>query len=206
MVRVVTARSVVGRVALATDVDAIVETVAVAFFDDPLWGPIFPEPHTRTQKLAALWRVYVASALPRFPWTIVTENIEAVAVWYPPGAAELTPEEEAGFDQLLVDLAGHEAAAEVQAIGQAFDAARPTEPYFYLSLLATHSDHRRRGLGMGLLRENLSRIDRLDVPTYLESSNPGNDGRYESMGYRKRDEIVMPSGQRVSTFWRPAQP
>lgn len=179
-------------------------TVTTAFFDDPLWAPIFPDERTRTEKMAALWRVYVASAVPRFPWTIVTENNEAVTVWYPPDSAELTEEEESGFDKFLLELVGKTTATEVQEIGRAFDHASPTEPYFYLSLFATHTDHRGRGLGMGLLRENLARIDRIGMPTYLESSNPGNDGRYESVGYEKHGEILMPSGLRVSTFWRPA--
>lgn len=196
--------SVVGRVAGTADIEAVVQTVATAFFDDPLWAPIFADKRTRAQKMAALWRVYVASAVPRLPWTFVTENIEAATVWYPPGSAELTADEEAGFDEFLVELVGKAAADEVQAIGRGFDDARPTEPYYYLSLFATHADHRGRGLGMGLLRENLSRIDRLGMPTYLESSNPANDGRYESVGYQKHGEIEMPSGLRVSTFWRPA--
>ncbi|WP_111718699.1 GNAT family N-acetyltransferase [Homoserinimonas sp. OAct 916] len=194
-----------GRVAQVADVDAVVETVTSAFFDDPLWAPIFSDKSTRFNKMAALWRVYVASAVPRFPWTFVTKNYEAATVWYPPGAAELTADEEAGFDEFLVELAGQAAAREVQAIGRAFDAARPTEPYYYLSLLATHTDHRGRGLGMALLRENLGRIDLLGFPTYLESSNPDNDRRYESVGYQKHGEITVPSGLQVSTFWRPAQ-
>ena len=198
-------RPVVGRVAGTADVDAVVDTVATAFFDDPLWGPIFSDEGTRAQKMAALWRVYITSAVDRYGWTFVTEAVHAATVWYPPGAAELTDEEEAGFDAFLVELVGSAAAAEVQAIGRAFDDARPTEPYFYLSLFATHADHRGRGFGMRLLRENLSRIDLLGMPTYLESSNPANDARYEGVGYQKHGEIVMPSGLRVSTFWRPAR-
>lgn len=56
---------------------------------------------------------------------------------------------------------------------------------------------------MGLLRENLARIDALGMPAYLESSNPTNNDRYESVGFAPQQELVMPSGQVVTTMWRP---
>ncbi len=83
--------------------------------------------------------------------------------------------------------------------------ARPSEPHFYLTLLATHGDHRGRGLGMGLLRENLARLDDLGVPAYLESSNPANDKRYAGVGFIPRDTIILATGHPVTTMWRPAR-
>jgi hypothetical protein len=58
---------------------------------------------------------------------------------------------------------------------------------------------------MGLLRESLRRIDALGLPAYLESSNPANDRRYESVGFTQLTRLTMPAGQQVSTMWRPAQ-
>jgi GNAT superfamily N-acetyltransferase len=83
--------------------------------------------------------------------------------------------------------------------------AHPRQPHYYLSLFGTHSDHRGKGLGMRLLAENLSRIDSEGMPAYLESSNPANLKRYESVGFAERDELVAPSGAVVTTMWRPAQ-
>ena len=36
---------------------------------------------------------------------------------------------------------------------------------------------------MGLLAENLQRIDAEGAPAFLESSNPANDHRYERLGF-----------------------
>ena len=85
-----------------------------------------------------------------------------------------------------------------------FDAAHPREvPHYYLSLLATHPSHTGRGLGMALLAESLARMDREGMPSYLESSNPANDHRYERLGFAKIGEFTTPGGDTtVATMWR----
>jgi GNAT superfamily N-acetyltransferase len=77
------------------------------------------------------------------------------------------------------------------------------EPHAYLSLLATHPDHRGRGIGQTLLAENLARWDELAVPSYLESTNPGNDHRYERAGFRRVGGFTaVRDGAPISTMWR----
>src|SRR5882757_4089648 len=135
------------RVSAPADVDAIVATITTAFFDDPLWGPAFPDRIRRAQQASAFWRLLVTSAQ-RYPWLFVTENVESAAVWIPPGGVELTEPEQDGFDGFLVGISSRSIADGILAIVEDFEAARPTEPHFYLSLLATHDDHRGAGLGM----------------------------------------------------------
>jgi GNAT superfamily N-acetyltransferase len=84
-----------------------------------------------------------------------------------------------------------------------FDEHHPLAPHVYLSLLATHPLHRGRGLAQELVRGNLAEFDRQGIPTYLESTNPANDHRYERLGYRRIDtyEGATP-GSVVSQMWR----
>lgn len=178
--------------------------MTTAFFDDPLWGPAFPDVGRRAEQAGALWRLFVTSAL-RYPWLLVTEHVESAAVWLPPGGTDLTDDQHNGFDDFLVDIAGRPAAQAILAIFDQFEQAHPTEPHFYLSLLATHTAHRGRGLGMALLRESLTRIDAHGAPAYLESCNPVNDARYESVGFVRRGTFTVASGHVVSTMWRPAR-
>ena len=191
------------RTATPADVDAIVATLTTAFFDDPLWGPAFPDAARRAVQAAAMWRLSVISA-PRYPWTLVTERAEAAAVWIPPGGSELTHEEEAELEQLLLDGPGKAATGAIMEIYGQLDTARPDEPHFYLSLLGTHDEHRGRGLGMGLLAESLARIDALGEPAYLESSNPANNARYQRAGFIPHGRITIATGHVVTTMWRPA--
>ena len=191
------------RVATSADIDAVVSVFTSAFFHDPVWGPVFPDEGRRAEQAAVMWRVYAASAL-RYPWTLVTPGVEAAAVWIPPGGVELTAEEAGGLEGRLAGVVGAGAARAVMRIGEQFEAAHPSEPFFYLTILGTHTDHRGKGLGMALLAESLARIDAVGAPAYLESTNPANLKRYESVGFTVRDEIVTAAGQVVTTMWRPA--
>jgi ribosomal protein S18 acetylase RimI-like enzyme len=169
------------RTARTEDVDAVVATLTTAFFDDPVWGPAFPDPGRRAVQAGALWRLFATSAL-RYPWLLVTGKVEAAALWIPPGGTELTETEEHGFEDFLRRITDAETAAGILGILEPMEAARPREPHFYLSLLGTHDDHRGKGIGMALLRESLARIDALNMPAYLESSNPAaNDKRYAAI-------------------------
>jgi len=192
------------RIATAADLDAIVRTLSSAFFDDPLWGPSFPDVARRASQMSAFWRLLCASAL-RFPETFVTAGAESVAVWLPPGAEELTEDESSGLESFVGDLVGDAASPPIMAVMTQFEHARPIEPHFYLSLLGTHDDHRGRGLGMNLLRENLARIDALGSAAYLESTNPANDARYRSVGFEPRGAFTTASGHVVTTMWRSAR-
>ncbi len=186
------------RNATEEDLDGVTATLTAAFESDPLWGWAFPEP----RGLEAWWRLLVASAL-RYPWTWIADDYAAVSVWIPPGGVELTKEEEATIEPLLNGLLGAR-AAEVLELLERFDASHPKDrTHYYLSLLATHPDHRGEGLGMSLLADNLARIDAEAMPAYLESSNSANDPRYERQGFSRVGSFTRPDEQAtVSTMWR----
>ena len=192
------------RVATSTDLDAIVRTVTSAFLTDPLWSPVFADVDRREAQTGEFWRFLAGSAL-RYPWTLVTPQVESAAVWLPPGSTELSDEESAGFEDFAAGLVGTAGAAQIMRLSDQFEAARPDEPHYYLSLLATHDTHRGHGLGMNLLRENLGRIDALGAAAYLESSNPANNNRYASVGFERRGEFIAESGAVVTTMWRSAR-
>jgi len=191
------------RVSTAADLDAIVDVLTTAFFDDPLWGPAFPDRADRPGQAAALWRLLARSAQ-RYDWLWVTDDVEAAAVWIPPGGVELTPEEQDGLESYLTDAAGPNVAAELLAIFDAFEHAHPSGPHFYLSLLGTHADHRGRGLGTALLEHGLALVDEQRMPVHLESCNPVNDVLYRRLGFERSGEFAVPSGHVVTTMWRSA--
>ncbi|PBC67647.1 acetyltransferase (GNAT) family protein [Streptomyces sp. TLI_235] len=197
-------RPVPARVAKPADVDAVVGILTAAFFDDPVWGPIFPDRTRRAEQAAAMWRLYVTSAL-RYPWMFLTEGLEAMALWIPPGGTELTDAETAGLGDFLTEVAGPQVSADIVRICDQLEEAHPDEPHFYLTLLATHPDHRGRGLGMGLVATVLNQVDALGAPAYLESTNPTNLPRYERAGFVPRERITTDAGPVVATMWRPAR-
>ncbi|HEY1834111.1 MAG TPA: GNAT family N-acetyltransferase [Solirubrobacteraceae bacterium] len=190
------------RVALAEDLPALGDCLASAFFDDPLWGPwSFPDPASRSEPLGRLMGFWADVAVPH-GWVRMDADARTVAVWIPPGVAEMTPEQEARFEALTGELFGGPREPELRALFELFERHHPPEPCFYLSLWGTHRDHVGHGLGTALLRECLELIDAAGEPAYLESTNPVNVERYEALGFVRRDSFARPGGPPVTTMWR----
>lgn len=194
--------SVNARVATTADLPEVVETITVAFYDDPVWAWAFPDPERRLEQHRVFWRFVVEAAL-GYGWVWLTDASASASLWIPPGRPELRPEDEERLEPLLVELLGGGAGRVLETF-ERFDAAHPREaPHYYLSLLATHPDHSGRGIGMGLLADNLARIDAEGAPAYLESSNPANDHRYERLGFVRCGEFELSEdGPSVTQMWR----
>lgn len=188
------------RAATVSDLDGLVDTLALAFTDDPVWSWAFPDPGD----LAIWWRFLIGSAL-RYPEVWIAGDYAAASVWIPPAGTELTEAEEDRVKPLLEGLIGQRAASVISLL-ESFETSHPREPpHYYLSLLGVHPDHRGKGLGMALLAENLGRLDVVDAAAYLESSNPANDRRYEGLGFRRVGAFTTPDGRStVATMWRGA--
>jgi GNAT superfamily N-acetyltransferase len=193
-------------VAREEDLDAIGEVLARAFEHDPLWGWAF-EAAERDLKLAALTSVFgfFAGAALHLGWVRVTDEVEAVAIWIPPGSPEMSPADEERLPGVIADICGPESGPRVQGLLDAFERNHPREPpHYYLSILATHPDHAGHGHGLRLVAECLAEIDAGDPPAaaFLESSNPGNVPRYEDLGFRPTREVELIAGLRGTQMWR----
>ena len=180
---------------------AVIDIIASAFHHDPTWSWAFPDPAIRKH----WWKFCVEEAL-RYPWTFASGGFEAVSIWIPPFGSEFSSDGEQRIPSLLHDLVDSR-ASEVEELLRLFDQAHPRrEPHFHLSLLGTAAAHRGRGLGMALLSENLARIDAEQMPVYLESSNPDNNARYESVGFTQVRSFRAPgNGPIVTGLWREAR-
>jgi GNAT superfamily N-acetyltransferase len=188
------------------DIAAAVETITEAFQDDPMWGWAFPDAQRRPAQYRQWWNIYEASAT-RYNWIWLADDAAAVAVWIPPDGVELTEDEEAAVEPLLRELIGPWTDTVLEGL-HGFDTGHPRdEPHYYLSLLGTRNDRRGQGIGMALLRECLAKIDAEGMPAYLESTNPGNNRRYEGAGFAGVGTFAMPGdGPVVTRMWRPARP
>lgn len=191
------------RIARPADVGAVAETIALAFHDDPVWSWVFPDAAKRPEQFRRWWPLFVESALPH-EWVWMAPRAETISIWLPPGAPELSREAETRIPSLLDELLGARAPVALEGLLR-FEAAHPhDEPHYYLSFVATHDEHRGKGIGEQLLAQNLELIDAEHRPAYLESSNPKNLGRYERLGFRPRGEFAVgDGGPVVTTMWRP---
>jgi ribosomal protein S18 acetylase RimI-like enzyme len=191
------------RVAVASDRDAVTETIMLAFRDDPIWGVALTGRDGATAHIRRFWEFFVDGALPH--GTIhLGGDAATVAVWIPPGVPEMTPEQHDELDGLMAANLAPERARAFAELWERFESAHPeAPPHMYLSLLATHPDHRGRGIGQQLLAANLADFDAAGLPAYLESTNPANNHRYERAGFRPigRFQAVIDDAP-VTTMWR----
>jgi GNAT superfamily N-acetyltransferase len=193
-------RPVEARVAGADELDELTETLTLAFREDPVWSWGFSVRERGLEGMRAAWWLFLHSAL-EHGWVWRTENGAAVALWVPPGEPDLVGEDEKRFEPLMRETLGGDAARLLGAF-ERFEVARPSEPHYYLSLLGTHPDHTGQGWGMGLLGDNLARIDAEGAAAYLESSNPANVPRYERLGFAVFDEFAVSEEIAVAQMWR----
>jgi ribosomal protein S18 acetylase RimI-like enzyme len=192
------------RIATSDDIDAVTETIALAFATDPVWGPALKRDDGSAAHHIPFWRLFVEGALPH-GMVQLTDDGAAVAVWIPPGRDEMTEAQVEELTAVVTANLGPAAQDAMFALWERFEEAQPQdEPHAYLSLLATHPEHRGRGIAQDLVRGTLAELDRQGLPAYLESTNPANDHRYERLGFVKTGgfEGSVP-GSVVATMWRP---
>jgi GNAT superfamily N-acetyltransferase len=170
----------------------VVATVAAAFAEDPGWAFIFGREYGRLAAdfVGALFDVRVAG---ENVW--VTDDLAGVAMWDLPGEGEDSAGEYAeGVWARYRAIAGEEAWGRLASYNEAVAGAVPTEPFWYLGVLATHPERREEGLATALLSPILGEADRLGVACCLETSTVSNRRFYERRGFTQATEIVLPGG------------
>jgi hypothetical protein len=75
------------REAAGADLDSVVSTFARAFNRDPFNQWIFPDPTTREARLTELFSSLTIRSVAHGAIVEVTEDVEAAALWDPPGTA-----------------------------------------------------------------------------------------------------------------------
>lgn len=195
----------VSRSATRHDVGTVTETITLAFLHDPVWSVALARPDGSTSHHAAFWELFVEGSL-RYSTVYMTDDASAVSVWIPPGGTDLSDAQEAALKDLVGTALEPAAARSMVELWRRFAANHPRdEPHAYLSLLATHPDHRGQGIGQRLLAEDLARFDANGMPAYLESTNPGNDHRYERAGFERIGGFrAVLDDAPISTMWRPS--
>lgn len=176
--------------------------ICAAFAGDPTWQPVLTPDGVCTEQARSYWSFLVTSAS-RYRHVYEAPGGGAVAVWYPPNSERMTESERAQFPDLVLHLLGEERSALLFATLDVLNRARPSVDHYYLSVLAVDPAHRGRGLGMALLRANLAQFDETGVPTYLVSSNPRNDTKYEALGFERYQTLTTPTGLATNTYLRP---
>jgi ribosomal protein S18 acetylase RimI-like enzyme len=189
------------RLAGTADVPEVAAVLASGFFDDPVMAWVFEEPG-REKKLAAMFGYSLTSRFVPDGSTFLTDD--AAAGWLPPGVALMGGDgDESEFaNRLFAAGASIDELMRLGAMGAAMDAVHPTEPHWYLAMIATRAGRQGHGLGTVLMQHALELVDEQHVPAYLESSNPRNVTLYERHGFVATGIIEIPDGPPLTPMWR----
>ncbi|NNE12701.1 MAG: GNAT family N-acetyltransferase [Ilumatobacter sp.] len=180
------------------DFGRITEITTRAFADDPVMRWFFPDrdEYERLHPVFNEWqcrRWHATDSL----W--VTADLLAMAGWIPPGRPETDVGPDPGLEHPTWRLERFE------AIGAAVAANTPSEPHWYLHMLATDPDAQQRGRGAALMGAVFATADADDLPCYLETESEANVRYYRHHGFDVRSEWDVPlDGPRMWGMLRPA--
>lgn len=166
------------RVAQASERDAVLDTLMLAFSGDPCLRYVLDTPEKLLKGFHAFAGAMGGAALDEgTAW--LAEDAAAAALWLPPG---VTSDREAMM-AVIGELAREEKLPVLGEVGETIAAYHPQEPHWYLAMIGVDPARQGRGYGSAILRESLRRCDEEGVIAYLESSNPKNVPLYERHGF-----------------------
>jgi GNAT superfamily N-acetyltransferase len=192
------------RVATGADTDAIADTLAAAFEDDPVWRWLIRS-DTRWRHGAPRVFRHPAREYLRASSAWVAGNgdgaVGAAALWGPPGHEPSRLREVLALPQIVAAF-GARTAGGFRMEG-AMRRARPHVPHWYLALLGTRPDQQGKGLGSAVLQPVLDRCDDEGLGAYLESSKESNVPFYQRHGFTLTGRLDAPGGAPpLHLMWR----
>jgi GNAT superfamily N-acetyltransferase len=166
----------------AADRGAALRTVVSAFRADPLLRWWFPDDATYDALAARFFGVLLDTRLEGGEvW--VTDGAGAVAMWIPPGGNLIGPDVVAARYGDMVTALPAPSAQRIAATDDVVDTLLPSEPHWYLGVLATRPDRRGSGLATAVCGPVFAAADRSGLPIVLETCTATNVAYYMRRGF-----------------------
>lgn len=191
------------RKATADDAPGIAQSLARAFYNDPVIEWFLPD---ESQRMRRGQRMFESIFLKRvcLPQneTYTTEDIVGGALWMPPGKWQLGLLDNLRLLPHMAAVWGHGLPRALRSLGY-LDSKHPHESHYYLFILGVEPEWQGKGIGAALMQPILERCDGERVPAYLEATTPRNCELYLRNGFEVVEEIELPGGgPPVWRMWR----
>jgi GNAT superfamily N-acetyltransferase len=192
------------RPATAADVKPLAAVMARAFYDDPPFIWMLPDPKTRLRRSRRFFATLArgeALAHGGIDVALVGTEVAGAAIWRPPGHWET---EQLRTALGLVRALGRRTGAAV-ALSQAMARAHPREPHWYLFAIGVDPARQGTGAATALLRPRLDQCDHDGLPAYLEATKATSVPLYQHFGFEPTGNPDLPDGAPpLTAMWRPA--
>lgn len=166
------------RVAGPLDERSAIKIIQMGFSTDPIARWVYPDAETYLSLFPEFIRAFAGGAIAAGSAYLTRDNGGA-ALWLPPGTE---PNEEEVLDVVRSTVVA-ELQKDVFDVMDQMGSFHPTEPHWYLPMIAVDPIRQGRGTGSTLMKFALERCDDDDLPAYLESSNPRNISLYQRFGF-----------------------
>jgi GNAT superfamily N-acetyltransferase len=191
------------RLVRSDDVNALAWTMAQAFQNDPMSAHLLPDPRTRLDRMARVFRLFLTQLYLRDGHSYTIGDTDGGALWLSPAAHPPS-----GLQQLRM-LPGLSRVFGLLALPRRLrdlaqmESIHPKRPpHWYLGFLGVRPSKQGCGLGGKLLQPVLQRCDADRMPAYLETSNVLNLPLYERHGFSVIAECDIERGPHVWGMWR----
>lgn len=171
----------------------LIETLSLAFQDDPAISWLLPDPHERRKRLPRMFSVFVPADM-RAGIALRSSAGEGATLWRAPGKTHAGRLE---FLKSALPLAYTfgSALGRAIALGEAIDKSHPKGgDYWYLHYAGVRPDHQGKGWGGAAIRAGIAHANADGKPCFLETATPENVGLYQRLGFRIISEWDAPKG------------
>lgn len=191
------------RTARPDDVPRLADSLAAAFFEDPVMAWLLPDPGGRPERLRRFFELELrlVGLGEGCAWT--TDRLDAAALVSPPGHWRLPWSAAVRHGPRFMRAFGVRLPL-ATALLQTMEHRHIREPHFYIPYIGVAPPSQGRGLGTQLMAPTLSRCDHLGLPAYLEATSPRNVVLYERLGFIGLDELRFLGSPPLVLMRRPA--
>lgn len=180
------------------DAKRLAASLAVAFYDDPVFRWFSPDDPRRWGMLPRFFDVFVEAYLSHGE-TYTDDGAAGAALWATPSADPLSGDPR--YAERLEAVAGID-APKLFEIVELLEANAPQQSHYHLQFLGVRPEQQGGGLGGAIMAPMLERCDRDGVPAYLEATSDRNRALYERYGFRASGAIPLPGGPALWRMWR----
>ena len=179
-------------------IDEMAEVAAGAFIgaNDPMGNFMFQNEPEHLVLKRRFFRSLVTSCSPGVIRQGLSQNLEAVSIWFPPGldhSQDVDPDPFRAQD--FKDPGTMQRMQAVNDVIGKLTAYLGSEPQWYLHLVAVPPKFRNLGYSSMLIRPMLARAVQAGLPCTLITQSMENVRKYESWGFKIVREMLVPGSQ-----------
>jgi ribosomal protein S18 acetylase RimI-like enzyme len=183
----------ISRIDHSRDDQALAQTLANAFQDDPALAFIIPNPAKRRLVYPKLFTIFLKSDR-KSGLVLGSSASETATLWREPFKTDVPVSEMIGEAIPILAALGF-SLPRALALSDAIEARHPKEhDYWYLHFAGVSPRHQGKGWGGLAIREGLARAHAGGKRVLLETATPSNVPLYQRLGFTTMQEWDVPKG------------